>query len=256
MSNLQIDSSSNEADPQFSLLANSLDFIVSAAEYASRDEQRNWKYAVLHLWHGMELLLKARLAREHWSLLFRNIDQADQSKLFDGDFKSVDSDQAHKRLTQICSVELDPNDWKHLVRLRNRSNRIKHHVGEYSSIPVKAMVWKCMNIAITFCQSQQMLDDSSAIRTQVYQINALMQEFDDFVDERLNSIASYPDFVDGLECMECWQEACTMDHNGITCQFCGMEIDAETLNQWMADLEQEVPNGEDETVAYFNTTPY
>ena len=235
----------NQADPQSSLLANSLDFIISAAEFASRDEERSWKYAVLHLWYGMELLHKARLAREHWSLLFSNIEQADQAKLLNGNFRSVDSDQAYNRLGQICGVQIDPNDWKHLVHLRNSSNRIRHYVGEYNSVQVKSMVWKCMNIGITFCQSQQMLEASRTIREQVYEINSLMKEFDDFVDERLKSIASYPDFAPDVECRGCWQEACIMDDHGITCQFCGMMIDADTLNQWLAELEHETSESED-----------
>ena len=241
MPNLKTNANSNQADPQSNLLANSLDFIVSAAEFASRDEERSWKYAVLHLWYGMELLLKARLAKEHWSLLFSDVDKAEQSKLSGGDFNSVDSERTHKRLRQICGVEIDSNDWNHLKDLRNRSNRIRHHVGTYNSIQVKSMVWKCMNIGVTFCQSQHMLDESRAIQDQLFQINALMQDFEDYLDERLNSIASYRDFAPGVECRGCWQEASIMDDTGITCQFCGMAIDAETLNQWMADLEFEPP---------------
>ena len=240
MSNLNINSDPNQADPQSNLLANSIDFILSAAEFASRDEPRDWKYAVLHLWHGMELLLKARLAQEHWSLLFWNVDQADKSRLFEGDFRSVDSDQAYKRLRQVCGVQLDVDDWKYLVQLRNRSNRIRHHVGEYNSMQVKSIVWKCVNIGITFCQSQGLLDESRVIQGQVYEINTLLQEFDDYLDERLRAISSYPNFSPGTECMGCWQEACTMDRDGITCRFCGIEIDADTLNRWLADLEYDI----------------
>ena len=36
-----------------------------------------------------------------------------------------------------------------------------------------------------------------------------------------------------------------MDDHGITCQFCGMVIDAETLNQWLAELEYETSDSED-----------
>ena len=246
MTNRNINSDSQQADPQSNLLANSIDFILSAAEFASRDEPRSWKYAVLHLWHGMELLLKARLAKEHWSLLFWNVDQADKSKLFEGDFRSVDSEQAYKRLHQVCGVQLDVDDWKYLVQLRNRSNRIRHHVGEYNSMQVKSIVWKCVNIAITFGQSQHLFEENRVIQEQIYNINTLLQDFDDYLDERLKSISSYPNFSPGVECRGCWQEASTMDHNGITCHFCGMGIDAETLNQWLAELEYDTADEENE----------
>ena len=236
--------SSGSADPQSRLLASSLDFIVSAAEFASIDEERSWKYAILHLWNGMELLLKARLAQEHWSLLFADVDRAEHSKLLSGDFISVGADRAHKRLKQICGVEVAPDDWKHLIRLRNLSNRIKHYVGEYNSFQAKSIVWKGMNIGITFCEAQQMLGESREIQGQIYRINTLMQEFAEFVGARLESIATYQDFEADVECMGCWQEACIMDASGIVCQFCGLTIDAGTLNQWLADSDYELSNGD------------
>ena len=236
--------SSNQADPQSSLLANGLDFLVSSAKHASRDEERSWKYAVLHSWYGMELLLKARLAREHWTLLFYNIDQADKAKFAQGDFRSIDSNQAYNRLRQICNVEIDRNDWKRLVFLRNLSNQVRHYVGVYNSNQAKSLVWKCTNIGIDFCNEQEMLNDSPEIQNLVYEINNLMQEFDDFVDQRLTSIASYPDFTPEVECIKCWQEACTMNNDGTKCHFCGIEIDADTLNQWLADMVYETTDGE------------
>ena len=240
MSNSQNRIGQNTTDPQSSLLASGLDFIVSAAEHASNDEARSWKYAVLHLWHGMELLIKARLATERWYLLFSNVDEADHSKFLSGEFRSVSAIQAHKRLTQICGVEIDPNDWKRLTYLRMRSNRIKHNVAQYNSPQIRSVVLKCINFAIGFSHSQKMLDGTTEMRSQTYKINSLMTEFEQYVDERLKSIELYPDFVAEVECVSCWQEACTMDENGIMCHFCGVEIDAETLNQWMADAEAEV----------------
>ncbi len=235
--NLRGGASFSHFNPQSSLLANGLDFLVSAAEFASRDDERSWKYAVLHLWYGLELLLKARLEREHWSLLFSNIDHADRLKLISGDFLSVDSNQAYKRLKQICDIEIDPSDWKHLIALRNRSNRIRHHVAEYNSIQVKSMVWRCMNIGLAFCESQQMQEDSRTIQRQFYKVGSLLKGFDDFVNDRLKVISLHPDFDPDVKCMECWQTTCVIDANGILCQFCGVEIDAETLNQWMAEIE-------------------
>ena len=62
---------------QQNLLDNALDFMLSAAEAVSRDEgRRTLKDAVLHLGNGIELLLKARLAREHWSLIFSDINKS------------------------------------------------------------------------------------------------------------------------------------------------------------------------------------
>lgn len=231
-------------DPQSKLLVGSLDFIVSAAEFASSDETRNWKYATLHLWTGMELLLKARLAREHWSLLFSNVDRADHSKLSDGNFKSVDSDQAVIRLKQVCGVEIDPHDWRFLKGLRNLSNLTKHYFVEASPLQLKSILSRCMNIAITFCETQRMSDESKEIQDRLYLINRLMQEFDEFVDERLEWLASHHKLESHMECMRCWQETCTMDDSGVTCHFCGTVIDSETLSEWWADMVDDVAAGD------------
>src|SRR6266568_2543373 len=79
---------------QLSLLGNALDYLENAVNRAAhvasrlddpgttpRREHRRWKYAVLHLEAGVELLLKARLSREHWSLVFADVDKATREAL-------------------------------------------------------------------------------------------------------------------------------------------------------------------------------
>jgi len=64
---------------EFTLLGNGLDFIWSALEHLSGNPgKRELKYAVLHLCSGIELVLKERLQREHWSLIFEKLDSANQ----------------------------------------------------------------------------------------------------------------------------------------------------------------------------------
>ena len=74
-----MNSNSNDRSEQLqlTLLDNALDFLLSAAEAVNRDEgPRSLKEAVLHLGNGVELLVKARIAREHWSLIFADVDKA------------------------------------------------------------------------------------------------------------------------------------------------------------------------------------
>ena len=63
------------------LLENAFDYLLSAAEYASLKSPRSWKYAILHLVAGIELLLKARLQQEHWSLLFQRVESGYRSHI-------------------------------------------------------------------------------------------------------------------------------------------------------------------------------
>ena len=60
------------------LLENGLDYIYEAVEpifVAHKLSQHSWKYSVLHLYSGIELLLKERLRQEHWSLIFENVEK-------------------------------------------------------------------------------------------------------------------------------------------------------------------------------------
>ena len=83
------------------LLDNGLDYIHEAVEpilIAHKQSQHSWKYSVLHIYSGIELLLKERLKREHWSLIFQDINNANLTKLEKGNFVSVYHDELVKRL--------------------------------------------------------------------------------------------------------------------------------------------------------------
>lgn len=66
----------------FGLLENGLDFVKSAVNYlVGYREKSDLKYGILHLSAGIELILKYRLSKEHWSLVFQNFDKVSKPKL-------------------------------------------------------------------------------------------------------------------------------------------------------------------------------
>ncbi len=71
---------------KYELFENGLDFILSGLEHLSTKplNKRAYKFGVLHLAAGIELILKERLRREHWSLLFENVDKANAAALASG----------------------------------------------------------------------------------------------------------------------------------------------------------------------------
>ncbi len=69
------------------LVENAEDFLLEAVRYAKASTARDWKYAILHLWSAMELLLKVLLEKEHWTLLFEDVNKASRVKLQAGDFQ-------------------------------------------------------------------------------------------------------------------------------------------------------------------------
>jgi len=66
----------SKAELKFNLVENGIDFIRSGIEqYFLRDtpKARDHKYAVLHIFAGVLLLLKERLRRAHASLIFARV---------------------------------------------------------------------------------------------------------------------------------------------------------------------------------------
>ncbi|MDK2978301.1 MAG: hypothetical protein PWP52_1015 [Bacteroidales bacterium] len=82
------------------------------------------KYSVLHLFAGIELVLKERLTREHWSLIFEKTDKANKQSLDSGDFVSTNFNGIKERLNNIINIKFDFED---LNNLRIERNKIQHY---------------------------------------------------------------------------------------------------------------------------------
>lgn len=62
------------------LIENAIDFIKKSLE----EFETNLKYSIIHFAIGVELILKARLMNEHWSLTLENIDRISFQNFLDG----------------------------------------------------------------------------------------------------------------------------------------------------------------------------
>lgn len=129
---------------------NSFDFIDSAIKYAHSKESRDWKYALLNLANGIELMMKAILEKEHWSLLFENINIASKDKLKTGEFKSVDFDTGLNRLKEIVGIPLPIRNERYLRKIRDFRNRITHFSVDINIEEVKSIVARGLNIFVFF----------------------------------------------------------------------------------------------------------
>src|SRR5690625_2604095 len=85
-------------DVSIGLRDNSYDFIEKGLEAILSNNENEYKYAILHLYSGVLLFLKDILYKEHWVLIFQDVNKADKSKLFDGTIKSVNHDTLINRL--------------------------------------------------------------------------------------------------------------------------------------------------------------
>ena len=112
------------------LLTNGLCFILQAIEHfkcsennkCDTEREKGLKYSTLHLFSGIFLILKEKLKREHWSLLFADVNKADEQSLKSGDFYSVNFMDCLNRLSKIVSVNFTKKHKQTLSLLRERRN--------------------------------------------------------------------------------------------------------------------------------------
>ena len=229
MSSVQdISEESRSNDLETKLLNNSLDFLLSAAEAVCRREgPRSLKDSVLHLASGIELLLKARLAREHWSLIFSDINKADFKLLAEADVISVDPATAEKRLNQIVGITLDKTANAHVKNLRVLRNKLTHFTVTLDPQQTRSLVLKGINLAIAFCEQEEMtILDSEG---KVGQINIDLKEIEEYVQERMEAISKDREESFDWECPDCWQQALVFDGAFAECKYCLHLIPAEYL---------------------------
>ena len=226
---------SSEERISFHILENALDYVLSAAEHADLRSPRSWKYAILHLVAGIELLLKARLQNEHWSLLFQRVDQASEENLQSGNFVSVDFETTCNRLENIAGVDIERSDLSYLNELRDIRNRIQHFAIEIEIAQVKALAAKGINFFLEFSQAN-MHEQVSGMGRPIERIHRYLRGFEEFVASRINEIKpQLEDAPNLIECRVCWQNTLEIGDGDPHCLFCGLQRTAEELAEELGE---------------------
>jgi hypothetical protein len=137
----------------FQPVHNGLDYLQSVIEHL-RDEpdQHDLKYAVLHLQAAVEVLLKVRLIREHWSLVFEKPSAASRAALASGDFKSLTLEDTLIRLTNIAGVEVPTPAREQFRRLANKRNKLQHFGMEEQAIGIENLTGQVLDGLLCFIQ--------------------------------------------------------------------------------------------------------
>jgi hypothetical protein len=104
------------------LADNAFDFL----ERAVLELTKYPKFSLINFYSGVELLLKARLIKEHWSLIIMQPGIADMRKFSKGDFQSVGLIECLKRLDNICGDPLDKRAITAFTTLRDHRNMAVH----------------------------------------------------------------------------------------------------------------------------------
>lgn len=106
-------------DKEFDKLVESaLDFLNRALKKVKTEP----KYSVIDFFTGVELILKARLLHEHWSLVVAKPGDVSKQKFLEGSFESATRKQCFTRLENVCGETLNEEQacFDQLAERRNR----------------------------------------------------------------------------------------------------------------------------------------
>ncbi|WP_025666531.1 hypothetical protein [Aquimarina megaterium] len=173
---------------ELNLLDNGLDFIIEGIKPTTRiwkrdDYEGSWKYSVLNIFSGIQLILKERLRKEHWSLIFEDVSNAKEQKLIQGDFVSVNYNNLIKRLKGISNININDTPINNLRKLRNK---FEHFEAKIEIEECKHLLASAIRELIIFWNENLANYANEGQKKKFEQIKILTNEFDTYVTKMLD----------------------------------------------------------------------
>lgn len=181
--------------------------------------------ALLHLFTGVELIIKSRLVKEHWSLVFEEVSAAKLGPYLSGDYKSVHFTDALQRLTNITGASLTERDRRTLEGLRNRRNRLVHSGEIGSEQEVKVLTARALNFVLKFIQKELHEEDNKQIRNYIAVCRVHVVLFNDYIEDRFKESSAQLQQLKNesksiIRCFMCFKEATLIQDGILKCLCC------------------------------------
>lgn len=138
------------------LINNGIDFIRSGIETFFKDDKTtptDHKYAVIHMFAGTLLILKARLAKEHSSLIYANVGEARKQNAVTVNYKDLMA-----RLEACTDSPPSPTDRKTLDDAKDMRNRIEHYECDFNLEDTQVLVGDLAEFLLRFLRDQLATD--------------------------------------------------------------------------------------------------
>jgi hypothetical protein len=193
---------------KLTLVENGIDFVRSGIErYFLRDvpSLRDHKYAVLHVFAGVLLLLKARLSREHPSLIFAKVEDVGNAEAITVNFKQV-----IERLETIAKVDLKPNMLT-LNQAQRTRNRLEHYEVSLELKETQELVGRLCEFVYLFLHNELGEDLQNHLKGPVWDRVQELRGIADAIEKRRQEewnrrVAHYSKFTK-KELKQAWQDA-------------------------------------------------
>ncbi|MEU0955593.1 hypothetical protein ABZ353_25155 [Streptomyces niveus] len=223
---------SSRPDVSYTAVSNGMDYLVSVFQHLTEGETppgaRDLKYTVLHLHAATEVLLKDRLAREHFSLVFADPLQATYYAWQKGDFKSCGTLDAFDRLVTIASLPLEDTDRKRIKQLSDHRNALQHYGLKHNAHAIESRAATVLDFLITFIHRHLIPklepDEARGVEQSMDSFRLKLKRVERLVNKRMNDLgnelAKVADVT--VKCPDCEQSAMVADGrpDGPTCLFC------------------------------------
>ena len=220
----------NVAGIEQDLTEHGLAFLTrSISSLGDEDSSRAPLFAVVDIAVAIEALLKARLAREHWSLVLADPNRSSAAEFGAGQAKTVTPTQAISRLKNIVGITFPGSTETDISKAVNMRNRTMHFtVPEDDDLQAVWSVYGiALNAVLAVLRSEFRNGVSPKTRGQVDEvIVALVDEaleITEVVGDRLVAISTDLKSADAcLECPSCRQSTLTFSEQSeqAICAFC------------------------------------
>ncbi|MFI1530711.1 hypothetical protein [Streptomyces griseus] len=209
-------------------VANGMDYLDSVVDHLSGEPSpRDLKYAVLHLQAAVEVLLKARLRQEHWSLVFRDPGRADLSRFEAGDFESCGTAETITRLRNIIGINLPKGPVDEINQLAKWRNALQHYGLTAPAIAVESRAARILDFLLLFIAEHLLPglggEDAMFAGESEFNIRARLTDMRSVITARMDRIRPLlaRDAERTVQCPECGQLAVVVASQApLHCRFC------------------------------------
>ncbi len=166
-----------------SLIENALKHMQKAMTEFETDQQ----FAVINFCTSIELILKARLFSEHWTLILDNVDSVSKENLMIGEFKSVSLKDANSRLINILKDGFNKDDFEIFEDIKNERNKMVHFYSAESKERTASLLckgWLIIDKKITGNWKDSFLESLEGFNT----INSKIHTIRKFLSEKHNKL--------------------------------------------------------------------
>jgi hypothetical protein len=235
------ESGAGRPDVTFRPVRNGIDYLLSAVEHLTAGgrgtppKDRDLKYGVLHLHAATEVLLKARLEDEHWSLVFAEPGKATLKNFQTGSFNSTTVEGAITRLRDIAQVNISDKTRQAIKRLGDTRNGFTHYGHSVPALVVEARSAEVLAFLLEFIEQELhspfLTDFDAEFDASMRRIRGSLGDIDALVKERMRNV--HAELKDELlettiMCPACRQFAVLVGDKP-RCRFCLQTWTAEEL---------------------------